>query len=128
MRLENLVQRDPIRTIMEWLVLIAVVAVGVPAAAWLAQERLIFFPQPITSTSHLPARASELTIVAADGTRLHGWIVKSPVAVAPAVIYFGGNAEEVSWTEAETRWPRDWTIVAVNYRGYGASEGTPGER
>ena len=113
---------------MEWLLLIVVIVVGVPAAAWLAQERLIFFPQPVVSTAHLPARASALEVVAADGTRLRGWIVKGAVAPAPAVIYFGGNAEEVSWTVSDARWPREWTIVAVNYRGYGASEGAPGER
>jgi pimeloyl-ACP methyl ester carboxylesterase len=112
----------------KWLIAVVVVALGVPAAAWLAQERLIFFPQPIASTAHLPGRASALEIVAADGTHLRGWMVKADTAVAPTVIYFGGNAEEVSWTLAEKRWPRDWTIAAINYRGYGASEGTPGER
>jgi pimeloyl-ACP methyl ester carboxylesterase len=44
------------------------------------------------------------------------------------VIYFGGNAEEVSWTLADGRWPREWSLVGVNYRGYGDSEGSPGER
>jgi pimeloyl-ACP methyl ester carboxylesterase len=112
---------------MEWLILIAVIALGVPAAAWLAQERLIFFPQPVVSTAHLPARASPLEVVAADGTRLRGWIVKGTAAPAPTVIYFGGNAEEVSWTLADARWPREWTLVGLNYRGYGASEGVPGE-
>src|SRR5258706_1022683 len=77
--------------------------------------------------AHLPARASPLEIVAADGTRLRGWIVKGSAAPAPAVIYFGGNAEEVSWTLADPRWPRESTIVGLNYRGYGASEGAPGE-
>ena len=47
---------------------------------------------------------------------------------APTLIYFGGNAEEVSCTLADPRWPRAWSIVALNYRGYGASEGAPGER
>ncbi len=112
---------------MEWLILIAAIAIGVPAAAWFVQERLIFFPQPVASTTHLPKHASPLEVVAAEGTRLHGWIVKGAMAPAPAVIYFGGNAEEVSWTLSDARWPRDWTIVAVNYRGYGASEGVPGE-
>ena len=113
--------------IMEWLLLLAVIVLAVPALAWLTQERLIFFPQPVTSTTHLPARASPLEVVAADGTRLRGWIVKGAAAPAPAVIYFGGNAEEVSWTLADARWPREWTIVGLNYRGYGASEGKPGE-
>ena len=79
---------------MEWLILVAVIALVVPAAAWVAQERLIFFPQPVASTAHLSAHASALEVVAADGTRLRGWIVKGTAAPAPAVIYFGGNVEE----------------------------------
>lgn len=113
---------------MEWLLLLAVVALGVPAWAWLTQERMIFFPQRVVSTAHLPARASPLEVTAADGTHLRGWVVKGTAAPAPAVLYFGGNAEEVSWTLSDVRWPRAWTIVGLNYRGYGASEGKPGER
>lgn len=113
---------------MEWLLLVAAIAVGIPAAAWLAQERLIFFPQPVASTSHLPAEAIALEVAAADGARLRGWIVPGSVSPAPVVIYFGGNAEEISWTLADRRWPREWSLVGVNYRGYGDSEGTPGER
>jgi hypothetical protein len=112
---------------MEWLVLIVAFVVGVPAAAWLAQDRLVFFPQPVGSTAHLPAEAQPLEIVASDGTRLRGWMRVATATPAPIVLYFGGNAEEVSWTLADTRWPRDWTIVAVNYRGYGGSEGAPSE-
>jgi pimeloyl-ACP methyl ester carboxylesterase len=112
---------------MEWLIVIAVVMLGVSGAAWLAQERLIFFPQPVSSTTHLPARATPLEVIAADGTRLRGWIVKGTATPAPVVLYFGGNAEEVSWTLADARWPREWTLAALNYRGYGASEGAPGE-
>jgi hypothetical protein len=112
---------------MTWLLLIAAVVLGVPAWAWFTQESMLFFPQPVASTAHLPARASPLEVVAADGTRLRGWIVKRASTPAPTVIYFGGNAEEVSWTISDARWPREWTIVGVNYRGYGTSEGKPGE-
>ena len=113
---------------MEWIVLLAAVLLGVPAAAWFTQERLIFFPQPVVSTAHLPAEAQPLEIVAADGTRLRGWMRGATAKPAPVVLYFGGNAEEVSGTLVDPRWPRDWTIVAVNYRGYGTSEGAPGEK
>ena len=112
---------------MEWIVLVAAIVLGVPAAAWFAQDRLIFFPQPLASTAHLPADAKPLEIVASDGTRLRGWIRTATATPAPVVLYFGGNAEEVSWTLADPRWPREWAIVAINYRGYGASEGAPGE-
>jgi hypothetical protein len=113
---------------MEWLILLAVIVVGVPALAWLTQERMIFYPQPIASTTHIPAPTEQLEVPAADGARLRGWVAKGIAAPAPVVICFGGNAEEVSWTVVDRRWPREWTIVGINYRGYGASEGRPGER
>jgi len=113
---------------MEWLIVVAAIAIGIPAAAWFAQDSLIFFPQPAASTAHLPAHATPITVTAADGTRLHGWIASGSAVPAPTLIYFGGNAEEVSFTLADPRWPREWSIVALNYRGYGASEGAPGER
>jgi uncharacterized protein len=116
------------RHVMEWLIVIAVIVLGVPAAAWFAQERMIFFPQPVASTAHLPTRALPLEVITADGTHLRGWIAKATVSPAPAVIYFGGNAEEVSWTLSDAHWPREWAIVSLNYRGYGTSEGVPGER
>ena len=113
---------------MEWLIAVLAIAIGVPAAAWLMQDSLIFFPQPASSTAHLPAHAAPFTVTAADGTRLHGWVAQGSTAPAPTVIYFGGNAEEVSHTLADPHWPREWSIVALNYRGYGTSEGKPGER
>jgi hypothetical protein len=112
---------------MEWLLLVVALVLGVPAWAWFTQESMLFFPQPVASTAHLPARATPLEVVAADGTRLRGWNAKGTARPAPTVLYFGGNAEEVSWTLSDARWPREWTIVGINYRGYGASEGKPGE-
>jgi pimeloyl-ACP methyl ester carboxylesterase len=110
---------------MEWLLIAAAILVGVPAAAWLAQDHLIFFPQPVASTAHLPKHAQALTLTAADGTRLDGWLVPGEASPAPTVIYFGGNAEEVSWTLGDGRWPRTHNVAALNYRGYGTSEGKP---
>ena len=116
------------RSYMEWLVVAVVLALGVPVAAWLAQERMIFYPQPVAANTRLPAHAAPLSVTAADGTVLRGWIASGTPTPAPAVLYFGGNAEEVSWTLGDARWPRDWSIVALNYRGYGGSGGRPGER
>ena len=105
-----------------------VVALAICALAWWLQERLIFFPQPLASTGHRPARAAPLEVVAADAVKLRGFMLPAARTPAPVVIYFGGNAEEASWILAERRWSPDWTIVAVNYRGYGASEGAPREQ
>ena len=124
----NRARSHAMHRLMEWLVALAAIAAGITALAWWMQERLIFFPQPLASTAHLPPAAVPLDIVAADGAHLRGWIRRPGAARAPAVICFGGNAEEASWMLAERRWPDGWAIVAVNYRGYGASDGEPGER
>jgi pimeloyl-ACP methyl ester carboxylesterase len=116
------------RGIVEWLIVVAALVVGIPLAAWLGQERLIFFPQPLTATTHLPGHAKTLEIVANDGTRLSGYQIAAAARPAPMLVYFGGNAEEISWTLADARWPRTWSIAGLNYRGYGRSEGKPGEQ
>ena len=113
---------------MEWLVAFAAIVVGLPAMAWFGQEKLIFFPQPGSGTAHLPAGTETLAVTARDGTRLAGFLVPGGAQPAPALLYFGGNAEEISWSLADRRWPRGWTVAGLNYRGYGASEGKPGER
>ena len=113
---------------MEWLLVVAAFVIGVPAAAWLAQDRLIFFPQPISGAAPLPPQTRALDLVAVDGTRLAGYFIPAATTPAPALIYFGGNAEEISWTLSDRRWPAAWSRAALNYRGYGASEGKPGER
>ena len=115
------------RRIVEWLVLLVAFGVGIPAAAWFAQESLIFFPQRLAGTGHLPASAKPLRVTAADGTRLAGFEIPGGASPSPALLYFGGNAEEISWSLADRRWPRDWTLAGLNYRGYGESEGKPGE-
>ena len=124
----NRVRSHPMRRLMEWLIALAAIAVALIVLPWWAQERLIFFPQPLVSTAHVPPAAVALDIVAPDGAHLRGWIRRTAAARAPAVICFGGNAEEASWMLAERRWPDGWAIVAINYRGYGTSEGEPGER
>src|SRR5438067_2295213 len=108
---------------MKWMLLLLGITVLVIGSAWLLQDHLIFFPQPLGSTAHVPSNAQPLEIVVADGTRLYGWMRPATRMPAPLVLYFGGNAEEISWTIADRRWPADWSVAAVNYRGYGRSEG-----
>jgi pimeloyl-ACP methyl ester carboxylesterase len=109
----------------------AIFVIGFPLLMYIAQDSLIFYPQKLpeaqrTALAQRPAVQS-LFINAADGTRLHAWLVGG-MQDSPLVIYFGGNAEEVSWMveDAARRTPQvSWLLV--DYRGYGASEGSPGE-
>src|SRR5688572_10242375 len=109
---------------MEWgvvgsiLKLAAGVAIGLPLVMYLLQDRLIFYPRPLPEEQRAliagrTASAESVFLQAADGTRLHAWRVIAPRS-APLVIYFGGNAEEVSWMldEAPRRTPGiGWLLV-----------------
>jgi len=125
--------RKIITTLAPIILVVLVVALGVPLAAYLLQDHLIFLPRPLAGVEQraIAARhpeAGDVFLEAADGTRLHAWHVTA-AAQAPLVLYFGGNAEEVSWLLDEL--PRRQTGAAwllVDYRGYGASAGTPSER
>lgn len=113
---------------MEWVIVLAAV-LALPVAMYLGQERLIFHPQPASEASRaqtanvIPGVAS-VFIHAPDGTRLHAWHLDG----SPLVLYFGGNAEEVSWMleRVRRRAPgAGWLLV--DYRGYGSSAGSPSE-
>lgn len=108
--------------------IVAAVALGVPLLMWLFQDRLIFFQRPLESRPAPRSNVEEVAIAAGDGTTLRGWLVKASGARAPLVIYFGGNAEEVSWLVEVADQFAGWSLLLVNYRGYGESEGRPGEK
>jgi fermentation-respiration switch protein FrsA (DUF1100 family) len=110
-----------------FLKVVAAVAIALPLLMWLLQERMIFFPRPLESRPALRANVEEVTITAADGVKLRGWFVRGG-APAPLLIYFGGNAEEVSGLIEVEHGFAGWSLLLVNYRGYGESEGRPGER
>ncbi len=111
-----------------------IVLCGITIFLSVFQKSLIFFPVPI-SVHTLQAlkkdfpEAEEITIMSFDDTALRGWLVKpAGAAKAPAVIYFGGNAEEVSWMIGAAKNFRGWALCLINYRGYGLSQGRPGEK
>ena len=116
---------------MEWLLLAAGLYAVLALGACAIQERLIFYPQgpgPAHPAAPSGWRVESLALAGADGTRLEGWLVRPDSSQqVPAVLYFGGNAEEVSWMAEEAPRFGRAALVLVNYRGYGRSEGKPGE-
>ena len=116
--------------LFDWLKLAACVALGFPVLIYFLQERLIFFPQPVAQDplqANPGAAIEEVSLVTADQVRLRGWLVKATPTPAPLLLYFGGNAEEVSWLASTADRYAGWSLLLFNYRGYGRSEGKPGE-
>lgn len=107
------------------------------AALWLLmfllQDNLLFHPQrlrlaDLESLRRRFPEAEEIEVKTDDGETLRGWLLHGTgEAPRPLLIYFGGNADELSWHLDDHRHLREFTWVMVNYRGYGRSGGHPGE-
>ena len=113
-----------------WLLLAAALVLGVPAVAFLAQDRMLFLPQLAVAPPgglRPPRPVEEVAFATPDGPRVRGWLAPARGGGrAPLIVYYGGNAEDVTGQAFEP-WPEDWALALVNYRGYGASEGRPSE-
>ncbi len=104
---------------------------AVAALVWLAQERLIFLPMGPGAPGVAPPgwHLETVSFRASDGTALAGVLALPPIARPALVIYYGGNAEEVTAyaSQADASYGSR-ALLLVNYRGYGASQGSPGEK
>lgn len=100
----------------------AVTVAYLALCAWLfaTQRSQIYFPTP-----PVDYRAA-VTWIDSQGERIKVWSVPRPGT--RALIYFGGNAEDVgaNLSEFAAAFPSH-SLFLVNYRGYGGSSGRPTE-
>jgi hypothetical protein len=94
---------------------------GLCLLAYLTQRAQMYLPVGETT-----ADGAEDRRVAVAGAELKVWAVERPGRAA--LLYFGGNAEDVSANIApfSAAFP-DRSLYLVNYRGYGGSTGSPSE-
>jgi uncharacterized protein len=108
-------------------------AVGFIVLRWgvrAIEPRLAFFP--FAGEDRTPQQAgatfTPLIIETSDGERLRAWHLPRPDAIAQ-VVYFHGNGGNLSlWSDILAGlWSRRFDVIAVDYRGYGLSTGSPTE-
>ena len=109
---------------------LTLVALGVMSPVYAFGEKLLYFPQPLIGSgpeTRIPGVAA-VELAARDGIKLRGWLA-TPATPGPhpLIVYFGGNAEEVSHMMYATDRFAGFAVLAMNYRGYGTSEGEPSE-
>src|SRR5258708_35245101 len=109
------------RTILTLAAVAALLYIALCLALFLAQRSFIYFPQ----TKSTGDNGTTLTLNV-DGERI--LVATRPREGSDAVIYFGGNAEDVSHSlpTLADAFP-DRFLYAVNYRGYGSSNRKPTE-
>jgi fermentation-respiration switch protein FrsA (DUF1100 family) len=94
------------------------------------ENRLVYHPVPYPVGDWEPAGLTfeDAEFVADDGTELHGWYVPhtNPRAV---VLFLHGNAGNISGRSQLLRRMHslDLAVLALDYRGYGRSAGSPTE-
>jgi fermentation-respiration switch protein FrsA (DUF1100 family) len=113
------------------LVGIAVAIVGLKLLVLWLEPRIAFYP--IAGVQETPAAYGlpfvDLRVPTADGETLHAWWLEHEAARAQ-VLFFHGNGGNLSmWSDmiVEMR-RRGFSVLAVDYRGYGASSGRPSEK
>ncbi len=107
---------------------LVVLFVGLCLLLYLLQGKMIFYPQPTTPGNQARYADHEIRIQHGDIT-LTGWFFKGRVdAEHPLIVYYGGNAEDVSLNFGDlARFPAE-SFLFMNYRGYGQSQGRPSEQ
>ncbi|MFL6601484.1 MAG: alpha/beta hydrolase [Steroidobacteraceae bacterium] len=111
---------------MKWLAFAALVAVALYAimccVLYVMQDRLLYFPTPEARPGGAAAVLIHSGELVLKVWQLHG-------GLPAALIYFGGNAEDVAAKIPEfgALFP-DRTVYLVHYRGYGGNAGTPSEK
>ena len=118
-------------TTFKWTLILAVAGYAVLIGVlYLAQRSLLYFPD---KTRFRPAdlglpQAEEVVLQSADGEHVIAWHVP-PRDGKPLVIYFQGNGGGLNLrAERFGRLTSDGTgLLALSYRGYGGSSGSPTE-
>jgi pimeloyl-ACP methyl ester carboxylesterase len=113
--------RAAVRALLTVLLLPVCTYLGLCALLYFSQRSQIYFPVRESN----PPGATAIRLAGA-GAELKIWTLRRP---GPrALIYFGGNAEDVSanLVPFASAFP-DHSLYLVNYRGYGGSGGKPSE-
>ena len=107
---------------LQLLGLLALVWLGLCLLLFLLQRSLIYFPAP-----GAPGSAASSFWLESPQARLR-ISARRQLAGATAIVYFGGNAEDVASTlpDLSAQFP-DHALFLMHYRGYGGSSGRPSE-
>ncbi len=113
---------------------LAVLCILAPAGtlAYCLGPRLVFFgayfddTRGTTMADAMP-EMQPVAFTTADGTVLRGWLRHGGIG-APLVVVYGGNNVNVGAFAGISRLAAHSSVLLLNHRGYGESEGRPTER
>ena len=107
---------------------------GFALVLYLLQPSLIYFPEIDRALAATPQQAGlpyeDVSLVTADGVTLHGWLVPAGESPRGTVLFFHGNAGNISHRLDSLRMFHrlGYNTLIFDYRGYGNSAGKPTEQ
>jgi hypothetical protein len=119
-------------TLFIWLgVVVAIAYLAVCIFLFLQQSRFIFFPAKVIETTpeffHLAYEDVWLPVNAKSGkvARIHGWWIGASQLNAKVLLYLHGNAINIGANVAHAHrfHQLGFSVLMIDYRGYGRSEG-----
>jgi hypothetical protein len=117
-------------TLLKWGLIALVAFGGLATFMFLAQRKLMYFPEAARTAPATAgfAAADEVVLDTADGERVIAWHLP-PRADKPIVLYFHGNGGALRYRVERFRaLTADGSgLLALSYRGYGGSSGAPTE-
>lgn len=98
-------------------------------AAFSGCDAYFFYPQRNFVANPYLDRVfrEDVSVETPDGVRLHGWFLRPKTGPLGTVLFFHGNAENISTHVGSVLWLaiEGYQVLTVDYRGYGKSEGKP---
>jgi fermentation-respiration switch protein FrsA (DUF1100 family) len=118
-------------TTVKWILIFVLVGYGgLVALLYFMQRSLQYFPETFRTPPAAAGfpEAEEVMLDTADGERVIVWHVP-PRGDKPVVLYFHGNGASLRWRVERFRelTADGMGLVALSYRGYGGSSGSPSE-
>ncbi len=120
--------------IWSFLLFVLGVYLAIGLLLFLTQSRLLYYPNlPSRAVVATPARIGlayeEVMLTAEDGVRLHGWFLPAGDKPRGVLLFFHGNAGNISHRLDSLRIFHDLglSVLIFDYRGYGQSEGKASE-
>eukprot|EP01114_Cavostelium_apophysatum_P016302 TRINITY_DN4600_c0_g1_i1.p1 TRINITY_DN4600_c0_g1~~TRINITY_DN4600_c0_g1_i1.p1 ORF type:complete len:290 (+),score=47.95 TRINITY_DN4600_c0_g1_i1:92-961(+) len=126
---------------------ITFLAYGVPALTIAGLGALYYFQDQLLYYPHMPPGArsnfydpkefglgdvyEEIFFYTPDKVKIQAWLFKVANKDAPTVLYFQGNAGNISFclpNVVEMMKALECNVMLISYRGYGKSEGFPNEK
>jgi len=111
------------------IIFLVVLTLGLIAFAQFLRRTSMFFPERYPLGSWDSQRGEDVWLTTSDKVRLHGWLYRASDPQAPLLIFFHGNAGNITERApiAIGMAQHGVSVLLFDWRGYGRSEGEPSE-